>query len=85
MPTNKDIECQAGPPVQGYPPGRRDPESRAGQKMALRFKNQDKVTEKLGEDLTEHVNNYIDAAQDYNLDQTNKLAFFHNIFDGEAK
>ena len=53
--------------------------------MALRFKNRDKFTGKLGEDLTEHINNYIDASQDYCLDQDNKFAFFHNIFEGEAK
>ena len=84
MTTNKEIELQSDPPVQICPPGRRDFEARAAHNMALRFKNQDKFTGKLGEDLTEHINSYIDAAQDYNLDQTNKLAFFHNIFDGEA-
>ena len=83
--TNKEVEREPGPPVQVYSPGRRDSEARAAHSTALRFKNQDKFTGKLGEDLTEHINNYIDAAQDYNLDQTNKLAFFHNIFDGEPK
>ena len=84
MPTNREVERQPGPPVQVYSPGRHDSEARAAHNMALRVKNQDTFTGKLGEDLTEHINNYIDAAQDYNLDQTNKLAF-HNIFDGEAK
>lgn len=53
--------------------------------MSLRLKNRDKFTGKLGEDLTEHIRNSIEAAQDYKLDQGNKLAFFHNIFDGETK
>ena len=52
-------------------PSRRDDDARAAHNIALRFKNQDKFTGKLSEDLTEHINNYIDAAQDYNLDQTN--------------
>ena len=85
MPTNKEIERQAGPPVHSYSLGRRDSEARAAHNMALRFKNQDKFAGKLGEDLPEHINNYIDAAQDYNLDQTNKLASFHNAFDRGAK
>ena len=42
--------------------------------MALRFKNQDKFTGKLSKDLTEHINNCNDAAQDCSLDPTNKRA-----------
>ena len=85
MSTNKENERQAGPPVHSYLPGRRDSEARSAHNMALRFKNQDKLTGKLGEVLTEHINNYIDAAQDYNVDKTNKCTYLHNIFDGEAK
>ena len=66
-------------------PGRCGSEARTAHNMALLFKNQDKLTGKLGEDLTEHINNYNDAAQDYSLDQTNKLAFLYNIFDREAR
>ena len=68
LPTGKDIERQASLPIQGYPPGRRDSEARAAYNTALRFKNQDKCTGKLGEDITERIHNYIDVARDYNLD-----------------
>lgn len=72
-------------PAQTHAPEIRDLESKIAHNVALRFKNQEKFTGKLGEDLTENISNCIDAAQDYKLDQTNKLAFFHNIFDGKAK
>ena len=79
IPTNKENERQAGPPAQDYPAqgysaGRRDVEPRTAYKMAFRFKNHDKCTGKLGEDLTEQIKNYIDAAQDYGIDQTNNRA-----------
>ena len=74
MPTNKKTEQRAGPPAQGYLSGGRDFEPRTAHNMALRFKNHEKLTGKLSEDLPEHINNYIDAAQDYSLDQTNKRA-----------
>jgi hypothetical protein len=35
--------------------------------MDTRFKIEQKFTEKLGEDLTEYVSNYMDAAKDYDL------------------
>ena len=85
IPIKNGNERDISPPSRSNPPDRRDSVSRIAHNMALRFKNRDKFTETLGEDLTEHINNYIDASQDYCLDQGNKLALFHNIFKGEAK
>ena len=78
-------ERDISPPSQSNPPDRRDSVSRIAHNMALRFKHREKFTGKLGEDLTEHINNYIDASKDYCLDQSNKLTFCHTIFEGEAK
>jgi hypothetical protein len=44
-----------------------EPVSRIAHSMATRFKTDQKFTGKLGEDLTEHINNFMDAASDYNL------------------
>ena len=41
--------------------------SRIAHSMAARFKDGDKFSENLGEDLTEYICNYMDAAKDYNL------------------
>jgi hypothetical protein len=53
--------------------------------MAIRFKAGQKFTGKLGEDLTEHIKNYMDAASDYNLSPQQKLDYMHHLFEGEAK
>jgi hypothetical protein len=52
--------------------------------MATRFKTEQKFTGKLGEDLTEHINNFMDAASDYNLTPQQKLDYMHHLFEGEA-
>jgi hypothetical protein len=44
-----------------------EPSSKIAHSMATRFKADLKFTGKLGEDLTEYISNYIDAANDYNL------------------
>ena len=85
IPIKNGNERDISPPSRSNPPDRRDSGSRIAHNMALRFKNRDKFTGKLGKDLTEHINNYIDASQDYCLDQGNKFVFFQNIFEGEAK
>jgi len=38
-----------------------------------------------GEDLNEHVNDYLDAAKEFDLTSREKFDFFHMIFTGEAK
>jgi hypothetical protein len=53
--------------------------------MATRFKIEQKFTGKLGEDLTEYVSNYMDAAKDYDLTNKKNLDFMHHLLDREAK
>lgn len=60
-------------------------EDRTAHNLATRFKFTEKLTGNLGEYLYEHIENYLDAANDYKLDNLRKLLFFQNIFDGEAK
>lgn len=53
--------------------------------IATRFKSIEKFSGKLGEDVNEHIENYLDAANVYGLENAKKLQFFHNIFEGEAR
>jgi hypothetical protein len=62
-----------------------EPVSRIAHSMATRFKTEQNFTGKLGEDLTEHINNFMDAASDYNLTPQQKLDYMHHLFEGEAK
>ena len=58
---------------------------RIAHSIALRFRNDDKFSGKLGEDLNEAINLYLDAANDYELNQEQRLKYFHTIFEGEAR
>jgi hypothetical protein len=59
---------------------------RVAHNMATRFKSSDdKFSGKLDENLTEYLNNYMDACQDYSLTPQQKLDYLHHMFDGEAK
>jgi hypothetical protein len=52
----------------------------------LRFKNEEhKYSGTLAENYFEYLNNYLDAAKQYRLNEGQKLAFFIEIFTGEAK
>ena len=58
---------------------------RIAHNIALRFRNDDKFSGKLGEDLNEAINLYLDAANGYELNQEQRLKYFRNIFEGEAR
>lgn len=60
-------------------------EDKIARNIATRFKSTKKFTGELGDDINEHIGNYLDAANDYKLENLRKLQYFHNIFDGEAK
>lgn len=60
-------------------------EDEVTRKIATRFKSTGKSRRKLGEDITEDIENYLDVASGYILHNLRKLQFFHNIFDGDAK
>jgi hypothetical protein len=62
-----------------------EPASKIAHSMATRFKIEQKFTGKLGEDLTEYISNYMDATNDYNLTNQQKMDFMHHLLDGEAK
>ena len=53
--------------------------------IASRFKREERYSGKIGENINEVIDNYCHAADDYNLNEDQKLRYFHNIFDGEAK
>jgi hypothetical protein len=54
--------------------------------IALRFKNEEhKYSGTLAENYLEYLNNYLDAAKQYRLNEGQKLEFFIEIFTGEAK
>ena len=53
--------------------------------IASRFKREERYSGKIGEDINEVIDNYCDAAGDSNLNEDQKLRYFHNVFDGEAK
>ena len=58
---------------------------RIAHSIALRLRSEDKFSGKLGEDLNEANNLYLDSANDYELNQEHRLKYFHNIFEGEAR
>jgi hypothetical protein len=59
---------------------------RIAHNMATRFKlADDKFSGKLDENLTEYLNNYMDASNDYGLTLQQKFNYLHHLFDGEAK
>jgi hypothetical protein len=62
-----------------------EPSTKIAHSIATRFKADQKFTGKLGEDLTEFISNYMDAANDYNLSAMQKLDYMHHLLDGEAK
>jgi hypothetical protein len=53
--------------------------------MATRFKADQKITGKLGEDLTEYISNNMDAANDYNLSAKQKLDYMHHVLTGKQQ
>lgn len=53
--------------------------------MVSRFKRDNRVTGKLGDDINEAINNYIDGAVHYQLNQKHEFKFLHKLFDGDAK
>jgi hypothetical protein len=59
-----------------------EPSSNIANSMATRFKADKKFTGKLGEDLTEYISNYMDAANDYNLSAKQELDYMHHLLDG---
>jgi hypothetical protein len=61
-----------------------EPSCKIAHGIATRFKAEQKFTGKPGEDLTEYISNYIDAANDYNLSAKQRLDYMH-LLDGEAK
>ena len=59
---------------------------RLAHNMATRFKMaDDKFSGKLDENLTEYLNNYMDASNDYGLRSQQQFNYLHHLFDGEAK
>jgi hypothetical protein len=62
-----------------------EPSSKIALTMATRFKADQKFTGRLGEDLTNYISNYMDAANDYNISEKQKLDYMHHVLDGEAK
>lgn len=52
--------------------------------ICYRFRHEYCFTGKLGEDKFKFTGNYIDACSDYDLNPTQNLRFFHNLFDREA-
>lgn len=60
-------------------------ERKIAHSIAQRFKRDERFTGKLGEDINEFLSNYNEAALDYNLSQSQKFRYVHNLFDGEAK
>ena len=53
--------------------------------IASRFKREGRYTVKICEDINEGLNNYCEAASEYELSTEQMLKYFHNMFDGEAK
>jgi hypothetical protein len=54
--------------------------------IALRFKNEAHIySGTLAENYLEYLNNYLDAAKQYRLNEGQKMEFFIEIFTGEAK
>lgn len=63
-----------------------DKDRKTAYSMAQHFKNKsDRFSGKLGEDVHEHFRNYELASNDYKLSPEQKLAYLHNLFEGEAK
>ena len=60
-------------------------DSKIAHNIASRFKREERYFGRIGEDINEVVDKCCDAADDYNLNEDQKLRYFHNVFDGEAK
>lgn len=58
---------------------------RFGHNVASRFKKWKTFSTKKGEDINEFTANYIEGAADSKLSVSQKLCYFHNIFEGDAK
>lgn len=64
---------------------RSNEDSRAHHYVSVRFKSkEDKYGGSEEENLSEHVDEYLSVTRDYNLTQTQKLQYLHNLFKGEA-
>jgi hypothetical protein len=58
---------------------------RIAHNMATRFKVANKFSGKLDGNLTEYLNNYMDACNDYNLSVQHRFDYKHHLLEGEAK
>jgi hypothetical protein len=61
-----------------------EPPTKIAHIMALRFNNR-KFSEKLGENLTDFVNDYLETSTDYDLASAAQLQYLHHLFTGEAE
>ena len=83
--TSSDISNDNSQRIPTSPGSQLEPSTRVAHNMAVRFKGYQRFSGKLGEDLAEHISNYMDAAKDYNLSSNQLLDYLHHILDGEAK
>jgi hypothetical protein len=65
--TSTSVDATSANVGDGTATSHTEPASKRAHSMDTRFKIEQKFTEKLGEDLTEYVSNYMDAAKDYDL------------------
>lgn len=79
---SKDVPNQFIP--QSHAPGL-DTDIQGAHSMGTRWTKEDKFSGKLVEDLNEAINFYTDATNDYELFRGQKLKYFHNVFNGEAR
>lgn len=59
--------------------------TRLAHNVATRFKKEDTFSGDINQDIKEYLSNYEDVALDYNLNESQKLSYLHNLFKGEAK
>lgn len=60
-------------------------DKRQAYNMTSRFKRDDKFSGKFCENVNKVLGNNMQAANDYDLNQSQELSFFQNLLDGEAK
>jgi len=60
-------------------------ERKLAQSLSSLFRREDRFSGKVGEDINEFINSYSEACLDFEMNATQKLKFFHRIFEGEAK
>jgi Zinc knuckle len=85
QPSTSDAEYTGSAVNNITPAYSSEPSSNIAHSMATRLKADQKFTGKLGEDLTEFISTYMDAANDYYLFSKQKLDHMHHLLDGEAK